>query len=119
MEAPRYQLLLQVSEASLDKLNLALNNARNAQKAFGPENIEIEIVIYGAGVHTVKYYLPSPLADKVKQATYSGVRIVVCEQALRKAHYRASDLLPEIKYVPYGIAEIIEKQTQGWTYIRP
>jgi len=118
-EAPRYKLLLQVSEDSVDKLNLALNNAKNAQTAFGPENIEIEIVVFGGGVQTVKYYAPFPIPDKVKQATYSGVRIVVCENAMRAAKLRPSDMLQEVRYVPSGVAEIVEKHTEGWTYVRP
>lgn len=118
-EAPRYQLLLQVSEDSMDKLSLALNNAKNAQTAFGPENIEIEIVVFGAGIQTLKYYTPSPLREKIKQATYSGVRIVICENAMRSAKLRPSDMLEEVKYVPSGVAEIIEKHTLGWTYVKP
>lgn len=118
-EAPRYQMLLQVSEDSMDKLNLALNNAKNAQIAFGPENIEIEIVVFGPGIQTLKYYAPSPIRDKVKQATYNGVRIVVCENAMRSANLRPSDMLEEVKYVPSGVAEIVEKHTLGWTYVKP
>jgi intracellular sulfur oxidation DsrE/DsrF family protein len=118
-ETPRYKLLLQVSEDSVDKLNLALNNAKNAQMAFGPENIDIEIVVFGAGVQTLRYYAPFPIPDKVKQATYSGVRIVVCQNAMQSAKLRASDMLQEVRYVPSGVAEIVEKNTEGWTYVRP
>jgi intracellular sulfur oxidation DsrE/DsrF family protein len=118
-ETPRYKLILQVSEDSVDKLNLALNNAKNAQLAFGPENIEIELVVFGAGVQTLKYYAPFPIPDKVKQATYSGVRIVACEHSLRSAKLRPSDMLQEVRYVPSGVAEIVEKHTEGWTYVRP
>lgn len=119
VDAPRYRLLLQVSEGSLDKLSLALNNARNAQAAFGPQNIEIEVVVFGSGVETLKYYVPTPIADKVKQAVYSGVRIVVCENAMQTHHLRATDMLREVRFVPSGVAEIVEKHTQGWTYVRP
>ena len=119
VEAPRYKLILQVSEDSVDKLNLALNNAKNAQNAFGPDNIEIEIVVFGGGIQTLKYYTPTPIAEKLKQATYSGVRVVACENALRAAKLRPSDLLREVRYVPSGIAEIVEKATQGWVYISP
>lgn len=118
-ETPRYKMLLQISEDSVDKLNLALNNAKNAQNAFGPDNIEIEIVAFGGGIQTLKYYAPAPLADKVKQATYSGVRIVACENALRSAKLRPTDMLREVRYVPSGVAEIVEKATQGWVYIKP
>ena len=119
VEAPRYKLLLQVSEDSVDKLNLALNNAKNAQNAFGPENIEIEIVVFGGGIQTLKYYTPTPVAEKVKHATYSGVRVVACENALRAAKLRPSDMLREVRYVPSAIAEIVEKATQGWVNISP
>lgn len=119
VEAPRYKLLLQVSEDSLDKLNLALNNAKNAQNAFGPENIEIEIVVFDGGIQTLKYYTPALIAEKVKQAAYSGVRIVVCEIALHAAKLRPSDMLRDIRYVTSGVAEIVEKATQGWVYIKP
>lgn len=118
-ETPRYKLLLQVSEDSVDKLNLALNNAKNAQNAFGPENIEIEIVVFAGGIQTLKYYTPTPVAEKIKQATYSGVRVVACEIALHSAKLRPSDLLREVRYVPSGVAEIVEKASQGWVYIKP
>jgi intracellular sulfur oxidation DsrE/DsrF family protein len=118
-EQVKYRLLLQVSENSVDKLNLALNNAYNAQMAFGPENIEIEIVVFGGGVNTLKYYAPIPIADKVKQAKYAGVRIVVCDNTMRAFKLRPSDMLPEVRYVESGVAELIEKQTEGWSYVRP
>jgi hypothetical protein len=118
-EPVKYRLLLQVSEDSVDKLNLALNNAYNAQMAFGPENIEIEIVVFGAGVNTLKYYAPIPIADKVKEAKYAGVRIVVCDIAMRSHKLRPADMLPEVRYVESGVAELVEKQTEGWAYVRP
>lgn len=118
-EATRYKILLQVSEDSVEKLNLALNNAKNAQNAFGPDNIEIELVVFGGGVQTLKYYTPAPIAEKVKQATYSGVRIVACENAMRAAKLRPSDMLREVRYVTSGVAEIVEKSTRGWVYVRP
>ena len=118
-EQVKYRLLIQVSEDSIDKMNSALNTARNVQHTFGPENIEIEIVVYGAGVKTLKYYAPIPIADKIKEVTTEGVRIVACEIAMRTHKLRPSDMIEEVRYVPSGVAEIVEKQTEGWSYIRP
>lgn len=115
----KYRVLLQVSEDSVDRLNLALNNAKNLVEAFGPENVDIEIVFFGGGVQTLKYYSPFPIADKVKRATTEGVRIVVCEKAMRAARLKPSDMLQQVRYVPSGVAELVEKQTLGWSYIRP
>jgi len=118
-EQVKYRLLIQVSEDSIDKMVSALNTARNVQHIFGPENIEVEIVAYGAGVKTLKYYAPIPIADKIKEVTTEGVRIVACEIAMRTNKLRPSDMLQEVRYVQSGVAEIVEKQTAGWSYIRP
>jgi len=118
-EQVKYRVLIQVDEDSIDKMNSALNSARNIQHVFGPENIEVEIVVYGDGVKTLKYYAPIPIADRVKEVTTEGVRIVACEIAMRTHKLRPSDMLEQVRYVQSGVAEIIEKQTEGWSYIRP
>ena len=118
-EQLKYRLLLQVSEDSVDKLNMALNNALSAVSSFGPQNIDVQLVVYGAGVQTLKYYAPFPIADKVRRATTDGVRIVVSERSMRAAKLRPSDMLEEVRYVPSGIVELVEKQTLGWSYVRP
>ena len=118
-EQVKYRVLIQVSEDSVDKMNQSLNTARNIQHTFGPENVEVEIVVYGDGVQTLKYYAPIPIADKVQEVTTEGVRIVACEIAMRTSKLRPSDMLQQVRYVPSGVAEIVEKQTLGWSYIRP
>jgi intracellular sulfur oxidation DsrE/DsrF family protein len=115
----KYRMLLQVSENSVDKLNMALNSAMNVQEIFGPKNIVVELVVFGDGVNTLKYYAPIPIADKVEEATAEGLRIVVCEIAMRSHKLRPSDMLEEVRYVQSGVAELVEKQTEGWSYIRP
>ncbi|VFN07496.1 MAG: hypothetical protein BECKG1743D_GA0114223_110771, partial [Candidatus Kentron sp. G] len=40
--------------------------------------------------------------------------------ASRNTHkLRPSDMLPEVRYVESGVAELVEKQTEGWSYVRP
>ena len=118
-EQLKYQVLLQVSENSVDKMKTTLNNARNLQHEFGPDNVEVEIVVFGDGVNTLKYYAPIPIADKVEELTVEGVRIVVCEIAMRTHKLRPSDMLQQVRYVPSGVSELVEKQYQGWAYVRP
>nr|VFJ58788.1 MAG: hypothetical protein BECKFW1821B_GA0114236_104328 [Candidatus Kentron sp. FW] len=118
-EKTRYRLLLQVSEDSAPRLNLALNNARNAQSAFGAENIAIEIVVFGPGVNTLTDFAPEHIADKLEKAGKSGVRIMACENSMRAFGLSAEDMLSEVRYVKSGVAELVEKQAKGWSYIRP
>jgi intracellular sulfur oxidation DsrE/DsrF family protein len=115
----KYRLQLQVSEDSVERLMLALNIAKHVQNEFGPTNVEVQIVVFGPGVQTLKYYAPIPVATRVRQAKYNGVRIEACLYSMRAAHLKPAQMLPEINYVPSGVVDLMEKQSQGWITIRP
>jgi len=118
-EQLEYNLLLQVSEDSVERLMAALNAARFVQQEYGPPNVNVKIVVFGPGVQTLKYYAPIPVADRVKQAKANGVQIVVCDYSMRAAKLRPSDMLREVTFVRSGIGEIMEKEQRGWVYVRP
>jgi len=118
-EQLKYNLLLQVSEDSVERLMAALNAARFVQQEYGPPNVNVKIVVFGPGVQTLKYYAPIPVADRVKQAKANGVQIVVCDYSMRAAKLRPSDMLREVTFVRSGIGEIMEKEQRGWVYVRP
>jgi len=118
-EVPHYKLLFSVSEDSMDKLGLALNSSKNVQNLLGPANIDIEVVFYGPAVKLLKWHAPPIIAEKIKIASYSGVRFVACENSMRRTGLRPSDMLQQIKYVPGGVVEIMERVSEGWTHLRP
>ena len=118
-DTPRYKLLLQVSEDSTDKLKLALSHAKTVQDTLGRENVAIELVAWGPGVKTLRYY--TPLDDELKDMNARGVRIVACEKSLYAAKLKRTDLIRSFNLatVPSGLAEIVVRQAEGWTYAAP
>ena len=118
-EQLKYKVLIQVSDDSVEKLLLALNAAKFVQKEYGAPNVAVQIVVFGPGVQTLKHYGPIPVPERVRQAKYNGVRIAVCDDSMRAAKLRASDMLQDVSYVKSGLGELMEKQQQGWVYIRP
>jgi len=115
--ATRSKVVIQVSDAETMKWNLALNNAHNIQKELGAGNVDIEIVAYGPGIGMLK--LDSPVANGVGEATAAGMKIVACENTMRGQQLSHSDMLSGIGYVSAGVVEIMQRQQQGWSYIRP
>ncbi len=118
-ETPRYKLLLQVTEDSTDKLRIALNHAKHVQDTLGRENVAIELVAWGPGVRTLRYY--TPLDDELKEMHHRGVRIVACEKSLYAAKLKRTDLIRtfNLATVPSGLAEIVVRQSEGWVYAAP
>lgn len=118
-ENVKYRLLLQVSEDSVERLMMTLNTAKFVQKEFGAPNVDVQIVVYGPGVQTLKYYAPIPVADRVREAKYEGIRIVACDHSMRAAKLKPANMLKEISYVPSGVVEIMQRSAEGWIYVRP
>jgi len=111
------KVVVQVSDADPTKWNLALNNARNLQADLGAKNVDIEIVAYGPGIGMLK--ADSIVGNRIGEALGGGVKIVACENTMRGQKLNKPDMLEGIGYVNAGVVEIMQRQQQGWTYLRP
>lgn len=115
--AGKNRLVIQVSDNDPAKWNLALNNARNVQKDFGADNVEIEIVAYGPGLNMVK--AGSPVASRIEEASMGGVKIDACENTMANTKVTKAEILPGVAYVSSGVVQIMKRQQEGWSYLRP
>jgi len=115
--APQNRVVMQVSDGDQGKWNLALNNAHNLQSDLGAANVQIEIVAYGPGIAMLKR--DSSVSARIDEALTSGVKIVACENTMRGQKLTQADMLPSIGYVGAGVVEIMQRQQQGWAYLRP
>ena len=116
-QAAQNRVVMQVSDNDQGKWNLALNNAKNLQADLGAKNVDIEIVAYGPGIGMLK--ADSVVGNRIEEALSSGVRIEACENTMRGQRLDKADMLAGIGYVPAGVVEIMQKQQQGWAYLRP
>ena len=115
--AARSRVVMQVSDNDPAKWNLALNNAKNIQTDLGASNVDIEIVAYGPDINMLK--ADSVVGNRVGEAMGAGVKVVACENTMRNQKLAKDDMLPKVGYVEAGVVELMQKQQQGWAYIRP
>ena len=112
-----YKVVIQVSDEQSAKWTLALNNARNVQQDLGADKTRIEIVAYGPGIAMLK--ADSLAANRIVEAFASGVAIVACENTMRNQKLSRQDMLSGIAYASAGVVRIMQRQQQGYAYIRP
>ena len=115
--AKKTQVVVQVSDADPARWNLALNNVRNLQADLGADQVTIEIVAYGPGIGMLKADAVS--SARVSEAVQSGVKVSACENTMRGQKLTHADMNPSVGYVPAGVVEIVQRQQQGWAYLRP
>lgn len=111
------RVVIQMSDNDPQKWNLALNNARNIQSALGDVNTVIEVVAYGPGIYMLKK--GSPVSSRVAEASLAGIQLKACQNTMRSLKLAPENMLAEAGYVPAGVVEIIQRQQQGYAYIRP
>jgi intracellular sulfur oxidation DsrE/DsrF family protein len=117
-QAPaKARVIVQVSDDDPAKWNLALNNVRNLQSDLGPANVEIELVSYGPGIGML--LANSSVAPRVEEALAAGVKVVACENTMKGRKLARKDMQDGISYVPAGVVELVQKQQQGYAYLRP
>ena len=114
---PKNKVVFQVSDGDASKWTLALNNLRNLQTDLGEDAVELELVAYGPGIGMLKS--DSPVGKRIAEALKGGTRIVACENTMKAMKLVYADMLPDIGYVPAGVVEVMQKQQQGYAYIRP
>jgi intracellular sulfur oxidation DsrE/DsrF family protein len=115
--AAHEKVVFQVSDAGPGKWNLTLNNAKNVQDAIGKDNVDIEIVAFGPGIEMLKR--DSEVGSKIDKAMADGIKVVACENTMKAMKLTKADMLSTIGYVPGGVVELMKKQKENWSYIRP
>lgn len=115
--ADKAKLVVQVSESNPATWNLALNNVKNVQKDLGKDNVEVEIVAYGPGIGMLK--ADSEVANRIGEAVDSGVKVVACENTMRGQKIGKADMNSRVDYVQAGVVQIMQRQQQGYAYLRP
>ena len=110
-------VVIQVSEADPAKWEMALINARNVRKAYGDSSINVEIVAYGPGLNMLRK--DSPVANGLQEAKENGVKLLACGNSMRMLQTQHDDLHAQVDVVPAGIVEIMEREQEGYAYVRP
>lgn len=118
-----HHVVIQVTQNDPAVMNMALNNAENLTKYYRDkgEQIEIELVAYGPGLHMLRSDT-SPVKGRLAVLAMYDMIFSACGNTLNaqaKQEGKEITLVPEARIVPAGIARIMELQEQHWTYVRP
>lgn len=84
----------------------------------GDPNAQLEVVLYGKSLPLVTAGKSSFSNEVQMLAKNKNISFRVCEIAMKRHELTKGDLLPGVGTVPDGIAEIVQKQSQGWGYIK-
>ncbi len=94
----------------------AINNIRHLKEEWG-ENVEIELVAHGPGISFLQKDKTTQLSA-MEELRKSGVVFAACNNSMKARNISLADLVSQATVVPSGVAEIVTKQEQGWSYLK-
>jgi len=110
-----HRIVMQLTSGdSLVHKNL-MKQLRNMKEA--APTMQLEIVCHGPGMDLLMSDR-SIVAPKVKEFAAQGIVFLACENTIKERNLDRSKVLPEAGYVKAGIIHIVERQEQGWSYIK-
>ncbi len=111
-----HRVVFQMSSADIEEQKGLLNNINNLINLW-KDDVAIQVVIHGPGIALVLAEKTTFTSDLYRLID-AGVVFKVCENTLKQKRIDKKEVLDSMQYVPSGVAEIIVKQEQGWSYIK-
>jgi uncharacterized protein len=81
-------------------------------------NASVEVVLYGGGLDMITKGRSVVARDVAAYTARPNVAMKVCEAAMKRKNVTKEQLLAGVGTVPDGIYEIVQRQHDGWGYIK-
>lgn len=112
-----HRAVIEVTDEAAPQWESVLNNVENLQKAFAPEQTELEVVAHGKALSMLRR-TNTAQAERMARIAATGVRFAACENTMRRMKVQKADLFDFVVMVDSGVAEVVRKQEAGWAYLK-
>jgi intracellular sulfur oxidation DsrE/DsrF family protein len=111
-----HKVVMQLNSADTATWSGVIGNIRNFQKVW-PGKVDIEVVVHGKALNFLVASKSHLIAD-VEAMTKNGVVFNACENTMNKYGIKKEMLITSVGSVPSGVAELVIKQEEGWSYLK-
>lgn len=94
-----------------------MNNALNLLD-YDDESM-FEIVANGSAVKSLLKETPLPIQQRIIEFIDRGGKVCACHHSLERLSKTNEDVLEGIDIVPFGIVEVVQRQEDGFSYVKP
>ena len=116
LEKAAHKVVMQLSSSDTLAWKMLMNNIKNL-KATWEDKVAIEVVVNGPGINFLTKEKATQ-SDRIIYFKSQGVAFMACENTMKERNISKESIIPEAGFVKSAVVEIIQKQEQGWTYIK-
>ena len=111
----QHRIIMQLTSGDTLVQKGLMRQLKNMKEA--APGMQLEVVCHGPGMDLLMSDR-SIVAGKVKEFAGKGVAFMACDNTIRERQLDPSKVLPEAGHVKAGIIHIVERQEDGWSYIK-
>lgn len=117
IDHPR-KIVFSIDTTNEKAANHVISTVNNVIKFYRPENTEVVVVIYSQGVKLLRKKNNSEIRKRIEALMTYDIEFVACENSMRTLGIKEKELIDDLSFGTAGIVEIIERQLQGFIYIK-
>lgn len=110
-----HKVVFQLTSGDTTSQKSLIKQLNNLYNGFQP--VQLEVVCHSAGISFLQKD-KTHFAKEIKALKDKGVVFVACENTMKDKQLQKTDILEQADFVPIGLGEIVQKQEQGWSYIK-
>jgi intracellular sulfur oxidation DsrE/DsrF family protein len=112
----KHKVVLQLSSNDTMVYKGLFNNLFHLKEGYG-ETLNIEVIMHGPGIELMQIS-KSKYQSQVAKWTKENVKFIVCENTMKNKKVSKEDIFTTANFAAMGLGYIIERQEQGWSYIK-
>ncbi len=113
----KHRVVFDLTSGVPEQWDGALRNVENLSKAFGPENVEAQVVVHGKA-YPLLQQTNTMMEARLRAIQEHGVRLSLCQNTMKRFNVAKESLFPFADTVDAAVAELVRKQEAGWAYLK-
>lgn len=115
-ESPRqHRIIMQLTSGDTLVHKGLMRQLKNMKEA--APNMHLEVVCHGPGMDLLMSDR-SIVQPKITEFAGKGIVFLACENTIKERNLDRTKVITEVGYVKAGIIHIVERQEDGWSYIK-
>jgi len=117
-ENPR-KWVIKLRVADKETVNHMLGSIYNVLKEYPTESIKIAVVAYGKGMRVLRKDYDAHTLSRISSLMDYEVEFIACKNTMETMKWTKDEFIDDLEYVQAGVAELIEKQVDGYYETTP
>lgn len=115
-----HRIALQLSDNDPVKEGLIVSIANKLLTVYGPDSIDVQVVVFGPGIDLLK--VDHPRREQIDSLIAQGVTFNICDYTLETIERKTGkrpEMNPKAKSVPAGVPFLLSLAERKYTIVRP